>query len=808
MLRFTTILTLCLSTFHAWSAPDKDLEFFERRVRPVLVQHCYECHSAEASVVKGGLRLDSRQGWEQGGNSGPVIRPGQPGQSLLVRAIQQEDPDLMMPPPKHSAPLPAAAVQDLTHWIKVGAPDPRDEAPTGTSSAPDRNQPHWAFEPPQAPEVPTPQDSNWLENEVDRFVKSAMESQDLAPNPRTDARHLIRRLHFDLVGLPPSPSQIREFEQAAQKDWDAAVTNLIEQLLDSPRFGERWGRHWLDVARFAESSGHERNFTYPHAWRYRDYVIAAFNEDKPYDQFIREQIAGDLLPPNSREQEVEQNIATGFLAIGPKNHLNSDQGYQLDLADDRIDTMSRSMLGLTMACARCHDHKYDPIETKEYYALAGIFTSTESLHGTVPGKGGGNNRHHSPLFVVSGDAEKAKELRQAMNKEEAAATEELKKLQKALVAIPRDNPTEEQAQKIAELKQKKDKVSDRIEELQHGPDIQVEYAMAAREAQKPADEAVRINGVMNETGDVVPRGFPAVLTHSEPPAIQPDESGRLALSEWLTKPDNPLTARVMVNRIWQHLFGRGLVSTVDNFGLLGAEPSHPELLDYLALRFMDEGWSVKDMIRLLTTSQSYQLNSAYTEASYAQDPDAIYLWRMRPRRLEVEPMRDAILSVSGQLELGPPPSGSVVAEMGDGCLERQIKTAPLQESYPWRSVYLPVVRFYAPDMFEAFDGAPATLALGERSVTTVPGQALFLLNNDFMVEQSSHASERLLAAETLSTEERISWAFELALGRPPSPAELTDTVTFLKDFPAEDPGAGWTALCQGLFTTAEFRYVY
>jgi len=803
------IFALILGFTPVIGAADAKLEFFERRIRPLLSENCYECHSARSQKLQGALRLDTRQGWQQGGRSGRVIRPGSPDQSLLIRAVRQTDPDLRMPPPDHAGKLSSSAIADLVQWVRMGAPDPRDEA--NSASAPDAETDptrHWSFQPVRIPEVPATADAKWPLTEVDHFIRAELDARKLRANPPATARTLIRRLAFDLHGLPPTRDQLARWITRMDQSGPTAVAAFIDELLDSPRFGERWGRHWLDVVRFAESSGHERNFTYPHAWRYRDYVIDSFNEDKPYDQFVREQIAGDLLPYNNRAQQIEQNIATGFLAIGPKNHLSRGDTYLMNLADDRVNAMSKSVLGLTIACARCHDHKFDPISTAEYHGLAGIFTSTESLHGTVKGKGAGNNSIYRDLFVISGDPKAAAAARDANEKLQAKLTKQLTIVQRKLVAIPREDPTPEQSRLIAKLKAEKAEIVKRQEELRKGPAIDVRYAMAARDQKDPADIAIRIKGVVSQKGDVAPRGFPVVLTHGVPPVVDPKASGRLPLAEWLTRQQNPLTARVMVNRIWLHLFGRGLVPTVDNFGLAGARPSHPALLDYLAARFMRDDWSVKTMIRLLTTSRVYQLSSAHHEANHIADPEAVYLWRIRPRRLEAEPLRDAILAVSGQLKLNRPPNGSVVAELGDGCLQRQVKTAPLHEPRDWRSVYLPVVRFYAPDMLEAFDVAPATLTLGQRAVTTVPAQSLFLLNNDFMVAQSQHAARRLLALKLPDHRARIGRAFELALGRSADETELSQAEAMLNNFPGEDPASAWSAFCQALFTTAEFRYVY
>jgi len=787
------------------------IDFFEKKIRPVLVEHCYKCHSAGSDKSEGGLLLDTREGIRAGGESGPAVVPKEPRESLLLEAIRYESYE--MPP---DGMLPEHVVADFERWIKIGAPDPRDgRAKPEVKQAAVPAEDLWSLEPLTAAPLPAVQDDAWPLDDLDRFVLAPMESEGLHPVADAERATLLRRVYFDLIGLPPTPAEIDAFVADASPN---AFETVVDRLLASPRFGERWGRHWLDVARYGESSGYQRNFLYPHAWRYRDWVVRAMNADMPYDRFIQEQIAGDLLPADTPEQAIEQTIATGFLAVGPKNHIGGKSGqFEMDLADDQINATTTAVLGLTVACARCHDHKFDPVPTKDYYALAGIFLSTETLYGTNPGSGGGNNSHPADLFAIEPDGEKLL----AARKDHAG---KLAKLERSLDKA-RDHVRDLQDERANtdELKPAEEEVSKLRAALQRLIDAEPpapKLAMAVREAKKPVEAAVLVRGEIRNKGDVVPRGFLSALDTFDPPTIDEGESGRLELAEWLTSHDNPLTARVMVNRVWHHLFGRGIVGTVDNFGITGARPTHPKLLDHLAARFMDEGWSVKRLIRDLVLCHTYQLSSEYDDRNYAIDGGNVYLWRMSSRRLEAEAIRDAILSVSGQLDFAPPPYGSMTGKLGDGCLVRQVKPDPLYEETPHRSVYLPVARFFMPDMFQVFDVAQPTLVVGERDVTTVPSQTLFMMNNEFVVEQSRRAAERLLAETSLDDAGRVDWAYRLAVGRPPSADERDRAIEFIAgraanvadtaDSEESDEARlhAWAGFCQAMFASAEFRYVY
>lgn len=779
------------------------IEYFEKHIRPVLVQQCYECHAAKADSIMGGLRVDNRESLLKGGDHGAAIVPKDVEKSLLIGALRQQK--FEMPP---EGRLPDATIQHFEQWVRMGAPMPKSEKIAATqqktkSAAKD----HWAFQQPQQADLPEVANGEWPRGEIDRFVLARLEEEGLTPVADADRRTLIRRAYFDLWGLPPAPEDVEAF---LQDESPAAYANLIDRLLDSPRFGERWGRHWLDVARYGESTGHERNFLYPHAWRYRDYVIAAFNKDKPYDRFLLEQIAGDQLAIQDEAERAEALTATGFLALGPRNLLGGTSQFELDEADDQINVTMRAILGLTVGCARCHDHKFDPISTKEYYGLAGIFLSTETLYGTQPGTGGGNNRHPSDLIPIGPDAEKRHAVVQAHEKKVAEAIKDYDKVfgkLKKLLSLPKKQ--QEARQKEIEAAraetQKHRKKLDALKAQAPEPPI---YVMGVRDAKKIADTQIRISGI--RPGEVAPRGVLECCTSGKAPTIPKDASGRLALARWLVDPQHPLTARVMVNRIWHHLFGQGLVSTVDNFGTNGRAPSHPELLDWLALRFQQEGWSIKAMIRRMMLSHAYQLSSAHDAQNYTADPDNIWQWRHSPRRLDAEVLRDAMLAVAGRLEMSPPEDGSVVARLGDGCLVRQIDAAKLVTDTPCRSVYLPAVRFFEPELLQTFDGASASLVVGARAVTNVPAQALFLLNNEFVIEQSRHAAQRVLETPDQDQTARIVRAWQITFNRKPTNSEMERATEYLSRGRElkESEDTLWAGLFQALFASAEFRHVY
>jgi hypothetical protein len=627
--------------------------------------------------------------------------------------------------------LPAAVIADFEAWIKMGTPDPRDGSEKTVVKKYTRGSgDSWTFQKPKKGELPPVQNAAWTKNDVDRYLFAKLEEQGLQPNSVADRRTILRRLSFDLIGLPPTPEEIQAFLKDSSAD---ALEKQVDRLLASSHFGERWGRHWLDVAHYAENSGVVKyNTLYSNAWRYRDYVIAAFNNDKPYNQFVREQIAGDLLPVKTPREKDQNLIATGFLVMGRLRAGNIPLAVAMDNVDEQIDATTQGFLGLTVSCARCHDHKFDPISTKDYYALAGIFKST------TPALAGGGKAGRNAITLSTG--------------------------------------------------------ADQL-------------AMGVQEG-KVGDTRVLIRGDVDQQADLVGRGIPAVFGKV---AITGGHSGRLQLADWLASPDNPLTARVMVNRIWHHLFGRGLVPTVDNFGAMSEPCSHPELLDYLAVRFMEEGWSVKKMIRTLVLTRAYQASSDFSKINFEKDAENLYLWRQNPRRLQAEAIRDAMLSVSGKLNRAPF-KGSLINQ---GFVLKKKGNSGSAGDHNHRSVYLPVLREGVHEMMKIFDFADPSLVFGRREITTVPTQALFLMNNPFVLGQAEGVARRVLAVKDLDEVGRISLAFELTTGRQPASTETQRVQAFLADYAkalgerneAQRDVRTWASFCQALFESAEFRYV-
>ncbi len=727
-----TVLILLTGVFSVSAQEgEKGIEFFETKIRPVLAAHCYECHSAQSDKLKGGLKLDSREGIRAGGDTGPGVLPGRSSESLVLKALRHEA-KLEMPPKKK---LPASVAADFEKWIAMGAPDPREAgASTGYKRmTPDEARQFWAFQPVKATAAPKVKNTVWSRTEIDRFILAGLEEKRLVPVADADRRTLLRRLSFDLIGLPPTPEDIAAYLNDKSTD---ATEKVVDRLLGSPHFGERWGRHWLDVARFAESNGNADNTPFPQAWRYRDYVIASYNADKPYDQFVREQIAGDLLPAGDSRQRDEQLVATGFLALTSKPRAQNNPDYLMDLIADQVDVTTRGVLGLSVMCARCHDHKFDAIAQKEYYALAGFFESSTMLAGVG---------------------------RQPNNKKQPSG-------------------------------------AGGLHELSDGS-----QSMGVKDS-KPTDTALCVRGESQKRGDRVPRGFLAV-THTTPvPEVNRAQSGRAELAKWLADAQNPLTARVAANRVWLHLFGRGLVGSADNFGALGERPTHPALLDHLAAAFMQQGWSTKKLIRTIVLSRTYQLASTHAATAYATDPDNTLHWRMSPRRLEGEPIRDAILAISGKLDRTPP--GKSLATATGNNAKRPVYA--ISESNV-RSIYLGIARGAPlPEVLALFDMANPNIVVAQREVTTVPTQSLFLMNSPWLVKQAEAFATRLLEEKTASDDARVNLAYQMTLARLPSSAERDAALTHLRQWtqtPNIAPEKAWASLCQVLFATAEFRYV-
>ncbi len=792
------------------------LAFFEKKIRPVLVERCYKCHSAESEKLKGELMLDTRAGIRKGGESGHAVVPGKLKESLLIESIRYENEDLEMPPKEK---LPESVIADFEKWIMMGAPDPRENNAAIEKPNWQKSRNHWSFKPPQQPAIPKVKQDNWARADIDRFILAGLEKQSLKPAGQADRRTLIRRLFFDLNGVPPTPKEVEAFVN--DKDL-RAYEKLVDQLLASESFGERWGRHWMDVARYAESSGKETNLTYPHAWRYRDYVIDSFNADKPYDQFIREQLAGDLMPSRDDNHQAELMTATGFLALGPKSHNERNRmQFTVDLVDEQIETLSRSMLGLTIACARCHDHKFDPITQREYYAMAGILYNTETYFGTVDGPG---NRRSTRLLNLP--AETAEGSGKTLSTTERARLEksltESVQARDELVAQGRrerrDGSGDIQRTQFR-IRVASSRVSDLKERLSGYTESgqSIPRAMGVRDRGFVRETRLLERGEIDQPGERVSRGFVSIVNPDYKPFFNRRDSGRKQMAEWIVSPGNPLTARVMVNRIWHHLFGQGLVRSMDNFGSTGDAPSHPELLDHLALQFVDQEWSIKKMIRQVVLSRSYQMTSDYDSVNYQSDPDNRYLWRMSKRRLDAESLRDSMLSVSGLLDWDRP-RGSAVAKAGNGQVgrSRNLQGRDLLTGSDHRSVFLPIIRDMVPPSLDLFDYAEPSLVTGKRDVTTVPSQALYLMNNPYVSRAADNMARRLFD-QASSGPERVSLAFRLALGREPTTGEAQKVKQFfeqnqnlpeIKTSRSQNRSSSiWSSFCQALLCSAEFRYL-
>jgi hypothetical protein len=870
-----------LSTVHA---ADPRLEFFEKKIRPVLVEHCYSCHSAEAAgrgKLKASLAVDTRAGLLKGGESGASVVPGKPAASVLLDALKFEG--LEMPPGKQ---LPPAVIADFEKWIADGAFDPREgeSVVKKTGMSLDEGRRFWSFIPPRDPPLPSIKDATWPSDPIDHFILAKLAEQQLTPAADAEPRVLIRRLYYDLIGLPPTVEELSQWEeklkaesrklnQDANRDsaaFSSQLSALVDFLLASPHFGERWGRHWLDVVRYADSNGRDRNVYYYHAWRYRDYVIDSFNRDVPFDQFVREQVAGDLLPSDTREQRDRQRVATGFLALGSKAfEEQKPEVFRMDVIDEQIELVGRSVLGLSVGCARCHDHKFDPIPTADYYALAGIFRSTEPLYGYGPRGIKATAYHHTDLQPIGPDAErlgpsglahfaKLQELNLAQNTARSDRYRIVRRVAAAKLDMQKPGADKAQfeadiAKMEAEIKDWDMKVKAHETALQTAMDNAPPmpgWAMGARERQQAEDCKIHIRGDTLNLGDVVPRGTLQVVSFSDSKPIAKSHSGRRELAEWLTDRRNPLTARVYVNRVWQHLFGRGLVTSPDDFGVNGARPSHAELLDHLAVRFMNHGWSTKQLVRELVLSRTYRQGgkaesrkrnqdttrdsaafssplSAFAPSQLSTaDPDNVYLSHRPPRRVEVEVLRDAIMQVAGTLDRAPPLPEQTFLAKYNPYREDEYRTfqplfLPAQIEHRERSVYLPVVRGVLPEAFQLFDFASPDRSTSVREESIVPAQSLYLMNNAWVISQAKALGERLLNNAQLDDAGRVASLYQRAFAREASTAEINRALQYLSspesitpDPKVKTPPTAeqlrierWTSFCQIIFASAEFRYV-
>ncbi|HLK55581.1 MAG TPA: PSD1 and planctomycete cytochrome C domain-containing protein [Chthonomonadaceae bacterium] len=891
------------------------IEYFEKKIRPILVQNCYGCHSHTAKQSLGSLFLDSRQGTMQGGQHGVSIVPGDPEKSRLIEAVRYAKSDFQMPP---KGKLSEKVIADLVEWVKMGAPWPEERLSGGAAAKSDstlieqRKRRHWAWQPVRQTPPPAVKHRDWPRTALDPFVLAKLEAKGLAPNPYADRRTLIRRASFDLIGLPPTPQEVDAFlNDTSPNAWE----KVVDRLLASPHYGERWGRYWLDIARYGEDQAHSfEPRLYPQGFRYRDWVARALNSDMPYDRFVKEQIAADLLDGPDRQ---EQLPALGFFALGPVYYGDAKM---YDQYDDRIDTLARGFLGLTVACARCHDHKYDPITQKDYYALAGVFASTAYIEVPVSetpvkdGKTEGltnrndkinakqqevdkfvaeqvqeirnrltpeiakylvaawkyqNRRRVDPKLTV--DSLAAKEgvealvlerwmkylsadkdrpslaaWRQKLQQEDAhtdlssneSALAEVRKLagdyQNTLLALAKRREAEKAKAGAMPLEKSEtaalDEVfgpegvltlpRDQFEKLLVG-DPKMHYAVikaelermkmgafvhALTEGPKPANVKVLLRGNPETPGEEAPRRFLAILAGENAPSFT-QGSGRLELANAIADKSNPLTARVIVNRVWQHHIGTGLVRTTSNFGLLGEPPSHPELLDTLTAQFIAHGWSLKWLHRQILLSATYRMSSATNAHNETVDPEDRLLWRMPRRRLEIEAWRDAMLAVSNKLDetLGGPSLS--LTEPGN-CR---------------RTFYAAVSRHDLDAMLRLFDFPDPNVTSDARTATTVPLQQLFVLNSEFMIRQAKAFAARINAIPGEADAARIREAYLLAYGRPPTEKEISLGLTFLqgsKSYASAPPATGphpagesapklsrWEQYAQALLSSNEFLYV-
>ncbi|MEJ6580167.1 MAG: DUF1553 domain-containing protein [Akkermansiaceae bacterium] len=906
-----------------------ELDFFESKIRPVLVANCYECHSVDASnlgKLKGGLLLDTRDGIRTGGNTGPAVVPGHVSESLLLKALRQED--LEMPP---KGKLSDDIIADFTQWIETGAIDPREHTATELKNTIIDASDHWAFKAPEKRHLPTVNNSEWGRSGIDRFILHQLETQKLSPVSPASPRALVRRIYFNLLGLPPTPEQVDGFLKAAAENHDSAVAKLVDSLLDSPHYGERWGRHWLDVARYAEDQAHTFGVKKrENAHQYRDWVIRMFNEDLPFDEFIKFQLAGDLMEGQS-EDRFRQFSGLGFLGLGAQYYKNSDKAQaEADELDDTIDTLTRGFMGLTVSCARCHDHKFDPIPTTDYYALAGIFNGRryteiplvaedvvkaydgeqqvinelESSHQSalkVMGKELGRQqlsqvsrylqegwrmnalksqgvqishedfaekmglhphfaRRFQDVLEKSGQGDLLKRLPELegwhqveVNFHENPTLETLK-VPEEIIALADQlqllvNHAEEafsqieveKAEEMAKAQNEEDrlnKVMGKMEKDQqrllkniwydgHAPfyasENDVHNSFLNQEQKKEADlkkaefeelrkkatprypaahaiqgggEAMQvyIRGNPANKGEWVARGTLELLDDqprpTDPELAKKLSYTRLDLAEDIASPKNPLTARVIVNRVWQWHFGKGLVATSSNFGLLGDSPTHPELLDWLTVNFMENGWSIKWLHREILNSATYQLSSERHAGNEKVDADNLSRWRFDRRRLDVEAWRDALLAISGKLDpaMGGP-------------------TFDLKTNNTRRTVYASISRHQLDGMLRIFDFPDANVSAASRTETTVPQQQLFVLNSDFIIEQAKSFAKQV-TAEHDDLPGQVNFAYRLAFGRLPSEGELKLAEAYLgTEQEKDDKLSCWEQYCQALLASNELMYL-
>ena len=796
----------------------EQVAFFEARIRPALVEHCYECHSSKSKQPKGGLLLDSRHATQTGGESGPAVVPHHADQSLLIQAIRYES--FEMPP---RGRLPDSVIRDFVRWIELGAADPRERNAVSQTELSEHID-HWAFKPIMRPPVPaadpTSKYAEWATSGIDQFILRALQEHELSPNEDADRYTWLRRVSIDLTGVPPTPEEIEAF--VTDRSLSAHET-VVDRLISSHAFGERWARHWLDLVGYADQIGTSNSVFAEHAWRYRDYVIDAFNSDLPYDEFVREQIAGDLiaaaLPSAGPQRRAAAAIATGFLVLGDVEIVEADKAkMRVDIVDQQVVKTSKAFLGLTVGCARCHDHKFDPISQREYYAMASFFYNTQSTYKTDRGVWSDVLQRELPETEAQ---RTARMRRDALHAEKLSGWKQSKVTLSAEIAELDEKvktAVGEKKQQLVKLREEKqNRITTLGRQITHAEFFTPRPPRAYGVQDHDAFEEMRITirGNPHALGDAVPRGFIEALTQGTSPEVAEGGSGRLQLADWITSDDNPLTARVAVNRIWQKFFGEGLVRSVDYFGVRGDRPTHPELLDYLAGSFSENGWSVKQLIRSIVLSRTYRLASSHDDACHESDPANRWLWRMNRRRLDAEALRDSLIAIGGQLQPcrgGDPLSLEYAENVGN--LDPKDVNPPsfsLRRYRPelpsLRTIYLPVVRSTAQrgpaELRNVFDFPTPAQTVGKRPVTAVPTQALFLMNSAPVRQHASavaaHSREMISESDACSPHcaSLIRALWLLVLNRPPTTDETSEASVFLQNSSLDE-------LCHALIATNEF----
>ncbi len=759
---------------------------FEKWVRPALTQYCLKCHSSDTES-NGGLVLDSQYGWEKGGDSGTAIVPGRSDESLLIKAIRYDETKLQMPPDKK---LPAEVVKVFEAWVNAGAHDPRGEGRRSDRSA--RNSPqeaasdYWSYKP-LSVKVSAALSS------VDGFVNQKLSEVELLAAPPAERRDQVRRLYLDLTGLPPSSEAIQAM--LASSDFENDYRNLVEHLLSSPQYGESIARRWMDVVRYAESVT-LRGLVFKEAWRYRDYLIKAFSQDRSFDQMICEQIAGDLLKNDDPNERYLQLVATTFMAIGDTNFEKQDkQQLEMDYVDEQLDVIGQAFLGQTIGCARCHDHKFDPISTRDYYAMAGILKSAVALrHANV------SNWIDQPLPLPMNEEKRFGDLESQLQ----SVTKNLATKKKEMVAKPKKKgdsnslDAEEQKETALLAEEVKQLEADQ-KQLQAQVDLRPKYLTIVEES-LPKDIPIHVRGDVHNLGDVVPRGFLSAISIQPFDEIPAGASGRLELAKWILSPDNPLTARVYANRVWSWMLGQGLVESVSNFGTTGSVPSHPELLDWLATELIQNNWSTKHLIRLIVQSDAYRRKVAATNSfGFQLDPDNRYYSRGNQRRLTAEELRDSMLYASGELDLA----------MGGPLVRAETKSdTNYKHSSTRRSIYHPLFRNALPELLDTFDFPSPSMSVGQRPRSTVATQALVLMNSDWVRARAKAMAARLRSeCEDTDPATWIEAAFQICFQRAPSIDELRTCLAFFESkqdlqFPDQ-----LETLTHSLFASIDFRYL-